>query len=364
MSEIVESSPKKLRSSEPDLQIILGSGDDVSIQWHHSSILAAKSKYIDTMLSTQMREQASRKITFPDITPEIWEKMNSFLDDPLASRNMKPEDVRDVALLYDKYEFTMGRKLCEAIISDYLNHNSLKEKERSYTLDLELIIHLTSVAQEAHFSSAFEMGREYLLGKLTASVYRRNDPYGRIMFTEEQVKQIFSMIKDTPQPNHHIENLKYFLDGGDKSFEKIVNYPGIENEYVLRCKDIQNCYFLWCAISHLEITGADCANGVYEREMWCDSWYTGSERTSMWGGRRVKFQIQFTSRGDENGWAIVRFEEPANDEDDPVYEICWWAPYSRNMSLPPAKGWVPHDPLARGNSNPSIEYILREHFLH
>ena len=132
---------KKLRSSEPDLQIILGSGDDSSTQFTHSTALALKSKYVDTMLSTPMREQETRTITFPDITPTIWETMNKFLDDPLAAREMKAEDVRDVAVPYDKYEFTQGSKLCEMIMSDYLSANSLVRR----TIDRFLfLVHLFS----------------------------------------------------------------------------------------------------------------------------------------------------------------------------------------------------------------------------
>jgi hypothetical protein len=95
MSSSDKREPKRLRSSEPDLQVILGSGDDTSSRWCHSLSLALKSKYIDTMLSTPMREQETRTITFPDITPSTWHKMNKFLDDPLAIRDMKIEDAKD-----------------------------------------------------------------------------------------------------------------------------------------------------------------------------------------------------------------------------------------------------------------------------
>jgi hypothetical protein len=47
--------------------------------------------------------------------------MNKFLDDPLASRDMKIEDTKDLALLYDKYEFDLGCKLCDRVILDYLD---------------------------------------------------------------------------------------------------------------------------------------------------------------------------------------------------------------------------------------------------
>lgn len=57
-------------------------------------------------------------------------------------------------------------------------------------------------------------------------------------------------------------------------------------------------------------------------------------------------------------WAIVRYTPPADEEDDVEYEICWYAPYSKNMALPPPIGWVPDDPLARGH--PRLKYILHE----
>ena len=78
-----EREAKKLRSSEPDLKVILGSsdGDDAeSIQWHYSQELSSKSKYIDAMLSTPMKEADELTISFPDITPDTWQKMMNFLD--------------------------------------------------------------------------------------------------------------------------------------------------------------------------------------------------------------------------------------------------------------------------------------------
>ena len=36
---------KRLRSSEPDLKVVVGSDGDEEVQWHHSQTLASKSKY-------------------------------------------------------------------------------------------------------------------------------------------------------------------------------------------------------------------------------------------------------------------------------------------------------------------------------
>ena len=91
MSSEGEPESKKLRSSEPDLKVIIGSdeaekaaegadadgkasaNDDgaekkqpaVVTKWYHSPSLASKSKYVDALLAAPMKESESRTITFP-----------------------------------------------------------------------------------------------------------------------------------------------------------------------------------------------------------------------------------------------------------------------------------------------------------
>ena len=121
-----EPESKKIRSSEPDLKVIIGSdeaekeeagadGEDdaeqkprVVTKWYISQTLATKSMYIDALLAAPMKESESRTITFPDISPDTWDLMIRFVDDPVAARRMKPEDVVRVAKFYDKYEFSGG----------------------------------------------------------------------------------------------------------------------------------------------------------------------------------------------------------------------------------------------------------------
>ena len=67
--------PKVLKSAEPDLEVVVGQGDDMRTYHHHSVLLASYSDYVDTMLSVPMREQETRRITFPDITPANWDKI-------------------------------------------------------------------------------------------------------------------------------------------------------------------------------------------------------------------------------------------------------------------------------------------------
>jgi hypothetical protein len=112
------SEPKELRSSEPDLKVILGSGEGQSIKWYHSPMLASRSEYIDVILATSVMEREARTITFPDITPKVWESMMKFFDDPIAIRQMKVTDVLEVAPMYDKYGFAEGLKLCGHVMLD------------------------------------------------------------------------------------------------------------------------------------------------------------------------------------------------------------------------------------------------------
>ena len=67
--------PKVLKSAEPDLEVVVGQGDEMRTYHHHSILLASYSDYVDTMLSVPMREQETRRITFPDITPANWDKI-------------------------------------------------------------------------------------------------------------------------------------------------------------------------------------------------------------------------------------------------------------------------------------------------
>lgn len=50
-------------------------------------------------------------------------------------------------------------------------------------------------------------------------------------------------------------------------------------------------------------------------------------------------------------------EDPEPDFKATEENKCWIAPCIHNRKCPPLKGWIPADPVARGN--PTIKYILR-----
>jgi len=351
-----ERQAKKLRSSEPDLKVILGSGDDQSILWYHSQALSLKSKYIDTMLAVPMKEQREHVISFPDITSETWEQMIKFIDDPIAVRQMNVQDALSVIEFYDKYEFEAGRNLCSHIISDYLKFNSLYDMEKKGTLDLDLIIDLVIVAHKASLEDALKPGLVYIWRKLQSS----RTPYGRLMFTELQLKRLMPVLKYSKANRQLLR-----LDIHSEMDLEAENFP---KDFVSSRQSWEKDMLLSRCISHIVVSGTSCnADGdfTYDRLSW-DQYKPDEERTVRWGGHQVTFRVQYWEPKDEDtykGWAIVRKYPPTGmDEDgDPIgvdKKKCWIAPYSTNHQYPPFTGWISADPLARGK--PTIKYVLRD----
>lgn len=118
-----------LRSTEADLRVIVG-GDPIwdnqdgntKVYWHYSQVLASQSRYVDTLLSTSLPtnnyknpSKDHKEITFPDITPSQWERMMQYLTNSLSlvDSTVSIEDLMELVLLYDRYEFPIGIRICD-----------------------------------------------------------------------------------------------------------------------------------------------------------------------------------------------------------------------------------------------------------
>ena len=112
---------KSLKSAEPDLEVVVGQGNDTRTYRHHAVVLASYSDYIDTMLSVPMREQETRRITFPDITPADWE--NIMMMHQINGRRdlksfMNKEEAPILLPLLDKYQFNDALGACDASLAN------------------------------------------------------------------------------------------------------------------------------------------------------------------------------------------------------------------------------------------------------
>lgn len=366
----IERDFKRLRSSDPDLKVVLGTGEDESIQWHHSQALASKSRYIDAMLSTPMKEREEQTITFPDITLATWGKLMHFLDSPVAARDMSAKDARDLALFYDKYEFLEGRKLCDAILVDYFK-TSIVIKEMKFKLDVDFVIDLVNVAHRASLNAAFAEGIKYIWKKLVSSTV----PYGRMMFEEKHLVILVPLLKYSLDNK---KNLGLRTDSLWRVSEDRLISPevGLDNtdfpkQFISECQNTEQQHLLYRCIWYIELSGSHCnADGSFYKEECCWDVYQPDDdedgRTSEWGGIEVKYEICYW-REEFEGWAIVRYwitewdEDGEPDYDSMVKKLCWIAPYSKNRRLPPLQGWIPSDarldtlrPLSTRQSNIEI----------
>lgn len=119
-----EQPSKRLRHEEPDLTVIVG---DTEFQCY-SQVLRYASDYIDTMLSSNMQEGASKVIRFPDKDPEGWKIFYPFLEPRTVaslSGDVKITEFNVKVLVPWFHEFGMDSMLMEC---DKVLYNNIGKK--------------------------------------------------------------------------------------------------------------------------------------------------------------------------------------------------------------------------------------------
>ena len=349
-----EPETKKLRSCEDDLKVVLGdgaSGED-NVRWYNSAILASKSAYIDAMLATPMKESQERQITFPDITPSLWDKMLTFVNDPKVARKMTMSDALDVLQMYDKYQFQDGKDLCEDVMEEYFRE-TLKS-ENKVPPDVDAMVEGTALAFEANLTRALANGCDYIQKRLC----RSSVPYGRTMFTEEHIQRLVPLLLHLKE-NRRITSswFKYSLDE--------MKQPDFPKRHVQECKQYITENTLHEFIDHIELSDTHGKpDGTYYKPWRGKAEYVREDETTMtWRGTEVKIVIRKT----RDGWAILRETLPTLDEhggedrSSIVTSVCWLHPCSKNLPLPPMSGWRAVDEACYERHTPQIKYKLKEY---
>jgi hypothetical protein len=347
MSAEDEPQAKKLRSCEPDLKVTIGSAENKVVRWYHAAILANHSAYVDAMLSSDLKESQSKEISFPDITPETWDAMLKYVEDPVAGRTMQVKDIHnlDLAKHFDKYDFKAGRDLCEQTIMEYIERVSNNEKAE--LMNANLLVDTVVMAVEANLEKAKHKGMEYIWRKLS----RLTVPFGRAMFAEGHMKKLAPLLLEDS------EHSRYSSYGLSK---KEIASPDFPEMFVLKCRSWVKDRIIWEEISHITVSGTYCeADGDYFPSFLSPVFETRDERKGRWDGVEVTFRVSWET----DNWVIVRDTLPTLDEDGEidhdsiVTTVCWESPCSGNLTFPPKQNWIPVDPLARGT--PKIEYFFR-----
>ena len=117
---------RRLKSfGPPDLEVVVG--QDQRLYRYHSFILASYSTYIDTMLSSPMRESKTKHISFPDIEPDVWERMIQVLEPGgIKAFTFGGKDLLVLTPIFDKYQFEDGMRMCNRVIEEIFSHLTKK----------------------------------------------------------------------------------------------------------------------------------------------------------------------------------------------------------------------------------------------
>lgn len=189
------SHPTELRSSERDILVTVGSGDDTKEYRYHSQMVAILSEYVDRALNSGFRESHTKHLSFPDITPSTWEKMIDFVTNPVKIREMTVEDAFELVAQYDKYNFHSGVQVCEKIAVQYFSE--LSDSGPVDSLD-DAVLFLGKAAElpmpESREAGLMWLGKRFLqYGRLC------HQRYGRCIFTKEHFRTLAPLLAEAKE---------------------------------------------------------------------------------------------------------------------------------------------------------------------
>jgi hypothetical protein len=152
-------SGKVLRSSEPDLKVVLkyknsdGKNSEKTYTMY-GQIIAGLSNFFDTALSVEMKEKETREIILQNVSPDLFEKAMKFQQDMLSVHCMTFDDAVEVLSFYHLYEFRGGLSLCDGIVSGHIASTKFDD-----------LAHLADIMEMAHkhdLDASVKSGCEYL----------------------------------------------------------------------------------------------------------------------------------------------------------------------------------------------------------
>ena len=313
---------KDLRSAIPDLEVVVGEGYNQRTYQYHSIMLAFASNYIDTLLVTPMSEQETRRLSFPEISPDEWELMMQHADPRSKEVLLTFSDAMILAKWYDKYAFEAEKLRCDKTIA-----KSAFSYEIPYgsSLSVEECVDALVVADCANLIMAIEAGTEFFSQFFLDKFYVQT-------LTEENIGKLTPFIAKSDDIWEAVESL---FGPGRIERESICSNPLFP--VLLKSKlDLRSSLALVKDLKpSVQIHGSPNpkADGVYELRV-----TRGVNMT-----RFSRYPQQFYERG-ENAWHI-RFvetesawfvgEESRNRDWRPYY----WCQSYVDKGLPPRGDW-------------------------
>jgi len=326
-----------LKCDHANVKVIVGGEKEGKMYWHHRSILASQSGMVDTKLSTSVgvasekKKEVSIKVTkisFPDISPSQWEKMIRFITDPVAIRDMTVDDAMGLVVLYDKYDFHTGLKLCDKVLSTifYKNEQEFKSHVMNNLELLDRCVHVVVLSHEKNLKTTLVNGMAWL-----HKIFYWNYYAECVILTVDHIRQLVPVIacySDDENYENVQDAIKKRLSG--ESID-ILN-PLFPEYFVSQIQLIVSRNTSLKLVNQITISNCGApAAGIYNADNYnydnyeisgtCLYYYLNSDDD-------VSFSLKKNQIGD---WIII--------EDDGIETLLFICNGSRNETLPPKTGW-------------------------
>lgn len=152
-----EHCPTRLRSSEPDVSVIVGG----ELFRHYSVILSTCSDYFDAMLSSNMKEGSTKVIEFPDKDPNEWKLVYKFFEPAAASHaDLSVHCIEVLAPWMSELGMTGALSCCDRSLHSFIvkykevYRKSLKGHEKASSKSKDFV---KTVLEYAGFSALYGM---------------------------------------------------------------------------------------------------------------------------------------------------------------------------------------------------------------
>ena len=324
---------KKLRSSEPDLKVVLkystkeGEVQEKEYQLYSQS-LAKMSKFVDTCLSVEMKEKNEKSIIFEGISPDLFESALKYLEKPVEVISMGPKTALKLVEFYHKYDFSEGTALCDQILAKHLLE-VIRGRCQDKDFDIDICVDAAVVADMLDLPESKGHAVSY---------------FGAIFWnTEHQMLHNLAHIKKL----HPLFKKGHFQEDVKDLTEEEVESPLFPKFFLERL-----CHrFAERVVEQVWLSGTNTvADGIFTSGD--DDQLFGPRRTLVLDGEEHRIFIaglDFTG-SDPIDWVIYAVDDVEMD-----CKVLWRCPGSKDLKIPPQEKWIPVHDFAKGKY-PRVSY--------
>lgn len=348
---------KKIRFSEPDVKVIVGSSDvgsgEVKVFFHHSVLLAYHSGYIDSMLASSLKESESKELTFPDIPPSTWDSMIQWVGDPCAAVTLEFKDALKVAEFYHKYNFHHGVALCDNIFKGRVltkaRSISNVPSKSDAVIDVMEVLHKCGMTEfhESRNSIARWLHKLFNAKASTLSV----------ALTKKRLVRMAPYLAEEMEKNAQLlEQVKPIFDWV-KTKDDIL-CPGfvLHAQLKIQTLDLIHCTDLLAKKMDIALLCFEPAvvdgKFIFTRRNPRDGTpvYTKLDNIEWGNDEHIRRDFTVTIERSEDGWEIIATNEA-------ISFTLWRASEYTNCSLPPLTGWEAVDSQAADFGEVELKWL-------